>query len=898
MSLAPGTRVGPYEVVSAIGAGGMGEVYRARDTKLGRDVALKILPANLVNDPDRVARFEREARTLAALNHPLIAHIYGLEQTHAEAPTQAAAHALVMEFVDGQDLSQRIARGALSVGDALPIARQIAEALEYAHAHGIVHRDLKPANIKLRADGTVKVLDFGLAKALDPADSSPAALDAATMTSPAMTVRGVILGTAAYMSPEQARGHAVDQRADIWAFGVVLYEMLTGKTAFPGATVTDTLARLIERDPDWSALPETTPPQVRTLLRRCLEKDPRKRAPHIGLARLDVDDALSGPAGPIAATAARVRRPAKLMVMIAAATSVVAILSAGLGYWLGSSPPEAAASAYRSLLLFDESMSPRPPSHRFAISPDGQWLAYVGNDEQSREVRLWLRSLQSNTSQVLPGTDEASSPFWSPDSRTIAFYTSDKLMRIDVGGGPPTPVCALPAVARTAALGSWGPNDVIVFSGEVTLWRVSARGGKPVPLTRLDDSGETQHGFPWFLPGGRRILFTAYRALEPTGVFAHDLDTGARTPVMENASNVQFADGHLLFVRGTSLMAQPFDPATLALSQSPVTLADSILGNVVIIRGGAYSVSQTGTLVYWPLTRSDSSRLVWVSGQGQQTPIEGSMPTNRALAVSPDGTRAAVIPLDTSGIVDLWLVDTRRGVRSRVTHDDQPTMAVWSRDGRTLYYNARKAGGPLNIYRRRELGRGPEEPVFEDGTDKWITSVSADERLILYETQRPGLSWDVFVLTLDSKPSTRALVETPFSDRWAQFSPDGQWITYVSNDSGPRGLEVYVARYPGLTHRTQVSPGGGAFPKWNPVGSELFYYGSNSLMSAKLTLRADAVDVGAVTTLFRVPPPEGFTRTFYDVTQDGRFLVSVPTAQASGGARIGLLTNWPALTRR
>jgi serine/threonine protein kinase len=876
----------------------MGEVYRARDAKLGRDVALKILPAAVAADGERLARFEREARTLAVLNHPHIAQIYGFEQS-------GDVSALVMELVDGEDLSDRIGRGPLPLAEALPLAREMAEALEFAHAQGVIHRDLKPANIRLRPDGTVKILDFGLAKAFDPfgASASSERVDAATMTSPAMTMQGVILGTAAYMSPEQARGQTVDQRADIWAFGVVFYEMLTGRLAFAAPTVTDTLARVIEREPDWSALPAATPPSVRTLLRRCLEKDPRKRAPHIGLARLDVDDALTSgsTAAPMADNVAVPPQSARSKLALGAAVVLIALVAAAAGYFFSPQAADTTAPAYRSLLLMSENMNPRPPSGRFAISPDGRWLASLGSDDQSRAVRLWLRPLSATTTQELPGSEDANGPFWSPDSRAIGFFANGQLLRIELGGGPPTKICDLPGGPQLQSA-AWGPDGTVVFTAASALWRVPAGGGQPVQITTLDATAETLHAFPWFL-SARQVAFTTYKGLEPVAVHQLDLESGDRVQLMNDASNVQFATGHLIFMRGTTLFAQRFDPSTRAFAGEPRVLADVVMHNVVLMKAGGFSVSQSGAVVYMPLSRGDDgARLMWITRDGAQADAEADAArrdhasSHRGLTISPDGRRAAIIPLSVDASVDVWLVDLERRVRSRLTHDLSPTTAVWARDGRTLYFSARKGTGALDIYSRGDFGSGPDHVVFTDDLDKWVTSVSADGRTLLFEAQRPGKLWDVFALTLDPAPRVTPIFEMPFSERAAQLSPDGQWIAYTVNDSG-RGDDVYIAKYPSGAHRRQVSADGGGFPRWHPSGRELFFHAEGRLMSAAVTPRPDGVDIGAVTPLFNVMAPEGFSRTFYDVTADGRFLVSVPTAQSSG-TRLALLTNWPALTTR
>jgi len=591
MTLAAGTRIGPYEVTGSLGAGGMGEVYRAHDARLNRDVAVKIVPDLFAADGDRLARFDREAQVLAALNHPNIAQIHGLEQFDA-------GRALVMELVDGEDLAQRIARGPLPLDEALQIAKQIGDALEAAHELGIIHRDLKPANIRLRPDGTVKVLDFGLAKALDPpASSSGAALaNSPTLTSPvAMTRQGLILGTAAYMAPEQAKGKTVDRRADVWAFGCVLYEMLTGRRAFPGDDVTETLAAVVRAEPDWAALPPETHPAIRRLLTRCLEKNPRERASDIGMARIEINEALKTPAA--IAPPASLRRP--WIPWAVAAVASVAAVAFGVAW---RARPLVDTRVIRTSILPPAELA-NNPALRFAISPDGLRVAFTAPDSTGQIV-LWVRPLDALTAQPLAGTAHALAPFWSWDSRMIAFIADGKLKKVDAAGGP---VFMLADCTPTPP-GAWNRDNVIVFTPRTgVLHRVSASGGKPVPVTTLDRAaGETTHVMPVFLPDGRRFLYTASGVgARVNGVFVGSLDGGPAIPVLPDVgSNATYAQGHLLYMQDTTLVAHRFDASTLKLSGEPLPIAEQVLINQ-ITGTGAFSVSQTGFLAYQTGTAAD-----------------------------------------------------------------------------------------------------------------------------------------------------------------------------------------------------------------------------------------------------------------------------------------------------
>ena len=618
-----GQALGPYVISAQIGEGGMGEVYRARDTKLDRDVAIKVLPEAFAADADRVARFQREARTLASLDHPNIAIIHGLEQA-------GDVHALVMELVPGDDLSQRIVRGAIPIDEALPIAKQIAEALEAAHERGIIHRDLKPANIKVRADGTVKVLDFGLAKVMEPFGAGSDVSQPPTLTIPAMTQAGMILGTAAYMSPEQARGRAVDKRTDIWAFGCVLYEMLTGHAVFTGDTLSDTIAAILDREPHWKALPEHTPSSVRRLLRRCLEKDPKRRLPDIADARLEIDEAETTPsdardAGPtVSSSIARVRTRERVGWIIAAAclTGLVATLAfnrAGSG---DRTPADIPSYSTSIVLPAGVSLWSGNPPGRFVLSPDGRRLAMVASDSTGRSM-LWVRPLDSRVAQALGGTEGATYPFWSADSRFIAFLAQNKLKKIGVAGGEVVTLCD----ASFGSSGAWNRDDVILFTpnGNSPLYRVSASGGTPTQVTTLETaSGDVQHSFPFFLPDGRHFLYfvvgsQASRTV-PRGVYVGALDSKAPGKLIEpGGSNAKYANGYLIFLRNGALLAQPFDVGRLELGGTPVSLVDHVqtTGASASDVAGAFTVSETGVLAYQTgsLVRS---QLTWFDRAGTQ----------------------------------------------------------------------------------------------------------------------------------------------------------------------------------------------------------------------------------------------------------------------------------------
>ena len=682
--LSAGKKLGPYEIVAALGAGGMGEVYRARDTKLHRDVAIKVLLPTVANDPDRLARFSREAQVLASLNHPNIAHIHGLEETDGVT-------ALVLELVEGEDLAQRLARGAIPLDEALPIAKQIADALEAAHEQGIIHRDLKPANIKVRADGTVKVLDFGLAKAVDPAGVSSAnAMNSPTLSMHA-TQAGIILGTAAYMSPEQARGKAVDRRADIWAFGVVVYEMLSGQRAFDGDTITDVIAAVVTREPTWAALPADTPVAIGRLLRRCLMKAPEKRLPHIGVARIEIDDAIANPE--TQESAASPARPSArnhvsvIGMTIALGTAIVS----GAAVWLLSRP----APSPRPVVRLQATLPATTPlaidqfTQDLALSPDGTHLAYVAG----AQAQLYVRALDRNDATPLPGIVGVRGPFFSPDSEWIAFFQQAELKKVSIRGGPAATICQNCAAGNRG--GTWGADDTIIFSatgGSSGLLRVPAAGGEVVTLVKPDTQhGEQGYAWPELLPGGQRVLFTilSIGSIDTALIAIHDLKTGVHHTVLRGGSDARFvAPGYLVYAVAGTLRAIAFDRNGLAVGGNGIQVLEHVLTKAT---GGAdFSVSRDGSLAYVSGEAESAQTLAWIDRQGHEEPLGVPPRSYVLLRLSPDGQRVALDVRDQEN--DIWIWEFARRVLTRLTFDRATDQyPVWTPDSRRIVFASSRA---------------------------------------------------------------------------------------------------------------------------------------------------------------------------------------------------------------
>ena len=886
MPLSPGDKLGQFDVLSLLGKGGMGEVYRARDTQLKREVALKVLPAVFSSDPDRLARFQREAELLASLDHPNIGHIHGMVQSERN-------WALVLALIEGPTLDDRIKQGPLPPDEAIAIAKQVIDALEYAHEHGVIHRDLKPANIKVTPDGVVKVLDFGLAKALDQrAATSLDPENSPTLTMGA-TQAGVIMGTAAYMSPEQAVGKAADRRSDIFSFGVVLYEMLTGKRPFRGDSMGDTLASVVKDTPDWSALPAGTPSHLRKMLERMLVKDRKERLQAIGEARIVLSRDREGAVGaeesrPTPPSRSRLSR---VLPWAIATFVLLALFPVNVLHYLETPAPQRALNA--TLLPpenaeFDFSLTYALP----AISPDGTRIVFGARQKGGRQ-QLWLRRLDSATAQPLPGTEGAALPFWSPDSRWVGFGQDTKLKKIDIQGGPPVPVTDLPSTFRG---GSWNSEGVIVFAGNATgpLMRVAASGG-----TAVAASAGQSHRYPWFLPDGRHFLYiTSQPGDMPVQVGSLDEPGKAGKVVAQAHSPAVYAQGHLLFLRENTLMAQPFDAARLETTGEAMPVAEGVPTFGAPTRLAGFAVSPAGLLTFLSGTTAGQTQLLWKDRSGKVVGNLGErIGTTGNIAISPDQKSVAV---GFGSPQDLWIYDAARGLPTRFTFDPaNDREPVWSPEGKTLYFASARGKGNHNVYRKASNGTGAEELLLEDAVDKTPASFSPDGRLLLYSRTDPKTGNDIWVLPITpatggAKPEPRVFLQTPFSEGRPQFSPDGQWVVYQSNESGQN--EVYAAPFPGPGGKRQISSGGGTKPRWRKDGKEIFYHTEDGqLMAAEVLARNGTLEVGKLQKLFDgIVTPRGY---LYDVSADGqRFLVA---DEGSATARpLTLLQNWTAALRK
>ena len=885
MALLAGTRLGSYEIVALLGAGGMGEVYRAHDTRLGRDVAIKILPEAFAADVDRVARFQREAKTLAALNHPNIAAIYGLEQADG-------VHALVMELVEGEDLSQRIARGAIPLAEALPIGKQMADALEAAHEQGIVHRDLKPANIKVRADGTVKVLDFGLAKAMDPPASSPNMSRSPTITTPAMTHAGMILGTAAYMSPEQARGHVVDKRTDIWAFGCVLYEMLTRQRAFKGDDVSTTLAAVMMKEPDWGALPATMPVGLRRLLTRCLAKDAKARMRDIGEARQQIEALVAGASGLEAAPVETLSRRG-LSLPVAGLIAAMAAMITGVAVWtLKSSAPSGGAIVARVTVSL-------PPGVHFedlqypavVLSPDGTQLAYVATRGGIRQ--LYIRSMDNLELKAIAGTEDARAPFFSPDGQWVGFFAAGKLKKVSVTGS----VLQTLWNAPFSMGGSWGPDNTIYFAPTSIsgVWKIPASGGTAQPITTLDRrKGEVSHRWPQVLPGGKAVLFTVWTGpgFDEMSIDVQSLDTGERHVLLTGGGTGRYVStGHLVYTRGDALMAVPLDLARLkVISSAPVVLGETVYTGA---QGAQYTVSETGALAYVPGdSRRYERRLVWVDRHGGVDPLPAPVKAYGSPHLSPDGRRAAVEIWE--GIVGLWIYDLARATLTPLTSGGSSQQPTWTPDGKRIAYRATR-NGVRNVFWKAADGSGEEERLTTSDNMQTPGSWSPDGAWLAFH--EIAASSDIWVLRPEGDRTPQVFLSTPANERNPRFSPDGRWLAYESEESGR--AQIYVRPFPGPGGISQISTEGGTEPVWSRDGRELFYLNGDKMMVVDIAARPTLLP-GTPRLLFEGRYETSVTNTSsYDVSLDGqRFLRAQPTESGQAATQIQVVINWQEELKR
>jgi serine/threonine protein kinase/Tol biopolymer transport system component len=877
-----GRQVGSYQVISLLGVGGMGEVYEARDTKLGRTVAIKVLPEEFIHDPERLARFQREAKMLASLNHPNIATIFGLEQFDG-------VHYLVMELVPGQTLAERITKGALPLNEALKLAAQIAEALEAAHEKGVIHRDLKPANVKVTPEGRVKVLDFGLAKTFRD-DSEPDLSQA-----PTLSEEGRILGTPAYMSPEQARGLSVDKRTDIWAFGCVLYELLTGEQAFQGDTLSDCMAAVLEREPDWQALPASIPAKIRGLLRRCLQKELRSRLRDIGDARIEIEEAFSlpVPAEPVDSSALFRSVSRRTMILGLACVAIAAAIVGTVILNLKSRPTQALQPMTRMVI--------RPPGEHLlggedgspvvALSPDGTHLVSVVR--QGGATQLYTRRMDQLEFAAIPGTEGGINPFFSPDGQWLGFYSvpDAKLEKMPISGGTPQNLCDTAQIHGA----SWGPDGTIIFSsglrGNFGLFKISGDGGTPQPLTTPDSKHEEiGHMSPAFLPNGKAILFTIQYgniASNDYRIVVQSLETGTRRMLIKGGIEPRYAlSGHLIYVQGGTIMAAPFNISRLELTGAPVAIQDGLAYGDLFPQ---FTFSNLGMLVYEPTANGEwqPERMVWVDRKGVSQDIAAPPGSYQFPRLSPAGNSVAVQVM--ADKTDVWIYDLTRDTLTRLTSQGNNSWPIWTPDGKRITFTSNRSG-PENLFWKLADGSGLDERLTTSEHHQVARSWSPDGQELVFEDLDPVTNDDLWVLPIQGNRKPWPFLRTPFPEGWARLSPDGRWLAYVSKELAQ--TEVFVQPFPSGTGKWQISTAGATEPMWSRDGRQLFYRSGDKMLVVDIA-KHPTFSAGKPRLLFESAEYDRVSTTAdYDVSPDGQRFLMIQELGRQSAAPYDVVVNW------